>query len=128
MSEADLFKSSQEPQNSKAEVLETVSGFITNNKGQYILTDGGLEIPANQVGKKGSIKMAVLKPVTKQGEDTLNRAIKNYERNNFERYVPVTTLAIDSSAAAGGKRNKSKKPKRRNSRSKRRKTLSKRRR
>ena len=41
---------------------------------------------------------------------------------------PVTTLAVDSNPAAGGKRNKSKKPKRRNSRSKRRKTVSKRRR
>ena len=39
-----------------------------------------------------------------------------------------TTLAVDSHATYGGKRNKSKKPKRRNSRSKRRKTVSKRRR
>jgi len=40
----------------------------------------------------------------------------------------TATLEVDSNTATGGKRNKSKKPKRRNSRSKRRKTVSKRRR
>lgn len=36
-----LEKSSQEPQNSKAEVLDTVSGIIDKGRGRYILTDGG---------------------------------------------------------------------------------------
>lgn len=86
------------------------------------------------------IPRAILKPVTEVGKTRLKNAIKKYEENyNIYKpegekhgpqrvYTPVTTLAVDSPAAAGGKRNKSKKPKRRNSRSKRRKTVSKRRR
>ena len=68
-----------------------------------------------------------VKPVTKQGELELNDAITKSMKTPLT-YKPVTTLEVDSDPAAGGKRNKSKKPKRRNSRSKRRKTVSKRRR
>ena len=90
-----LEKSSQEPQNSKAEVLDTVSGIIDKGRGRYILTDGGVEIPTRDVGKMGSIKMAVLKPVTPEGNETLNKYVKYYESGTYgvvRQYKPVTAL------------------------------------
>ncbi len=119
-----------------AEILDIIDKInITRSGLDVIVTKGGLEIPINKM--KG-IPRAILKPVTEVGKATLQYAISEYEAN-FDPlrkppvgpkrvYTPVTTLEVDSNPAAGGKRNKSKKPKRRNSRSKRRKTLSKRRR
>lgn len=63
--------------------------------------------------KMSGIGRCLLKPVTKQGEDTLNDAIAIYKSGKDTRgndYKPVTTLEVDSPATAGGKRNKSKKP------------------
>lgn len=119
MLEADL-----ETPNSKVEILDIIDRTDHN----YLYTKGGLEIRRNQMS---GLLLCLLKPVTKQGEDTLNNAIaeyKNRKKTYRKDYEPVTTLALDSNPATGGKRNKSKKPKRHNSRSKRRKTLSKRRR
>jgi hypothetical protein len=109
-----------------AEILDIIDKTINNS----IVTKGGLEIPINQIK---DIPRAILKPVTKEGKDTLNRYVKYYETGTYgvlRKYKPVTTLEVDSPhpGTGGGKRNKSKKPKRRNSRSKRRKTVSKRRR
>lgn len=56
---------------------------------------GGVEIPTRDVGKMGSIKMAVLKPVTPEGNDTLNKYVKYYESGTYgvvRRYKPVTAL------------------------------------
>ena len=96
---------------------------------------GGLELAQNNMD---GLRLGLLEPVTKQGKEKLKTAIDYYKLNYDpmktpsrglqRKYVPVTTLQVDSNPAAGGKRNKSKKPKRRNSRSKRRKTVSKRRR
>ena len=71
------------------------------------------------------IELGILKPVTEEGKKTLKNYVDHFEEMNRKKCTPVTTL---TPTAAGGKRNKSKKPKRRNSRSKRRKTVSKRRR
>ena len=125
-------------------VLDIVAGYgasKTGQTGRSIITEGGLNFPLGDIGRQWGkgIDLCVLQPVTEKGKDTLNKAIKIYERGvpahlnggveiSTRKYIPVTTLAVDSPPAAGGKRNKSKKPKRRNSRSKRRKTVSKRRR
>ena len=119
-----------------AEILDIIDKTATTRSGlDVIVTKGGLEFPIN---KMEGIPRAILKPVTEIGETTLKNAIRQYEENfDLKRtppygpkrvYTPVTTLPVVSTPAAGGKRNKSKKPKRRNSRSKRRKTVSKRRR
>lgn len=112
-----------------------VYDVIAAKDGNNYITKGGLELAQNNMD---GLRLGLLEPVTKQGKDTLEQARKYYEfnfdpmktpsRGPQRKYVPVTTLQVDSNPAAGGKRNKSKKPKRRNSRSKRRKTVSKRRR
>lgn len=121
MSEAVLIPDKPRKQ---AEILDIIDRTDAN----YLYTKGGLRMRHNMMS---GIGRCLLKPVTKQGEDTLNDAIAIYKsrRETYGKdYEPVTTLPVDSNPAIGGKRNKSKKPKRRNSRSKRRKTVSKRRR
>jgi hypothetical protein len=124
-----------------AEILDIIDKIIGINsktsRGAYVLTKGGLEIPTTMMG---NFPQAILKPETPKGIELLNTYVTKYEQNYDiykpdgqkhgprRTYTPVTTLAVDSPPAAGGKRNKSKKPKRRNSRSKRCKTVSKRRR
>lgn len=113
----------------QAEILDIIDKVVNNT----IYTKGGLELTTNNMD---GIYQCVTQPVTQQGEKTLSNAINYYEMNlkGFlngkpvkRKYAPVTTLAVESPPiATGGKRNKSKKPKRRNSRSKRRKTLGKR--
>jgi hypothetical protein len=137
MPDADLIPDKPRKQ---AEILDVVQKFGKDEVGsETLITHGGLTIPLRDIAdKRNGIDLCVLQPVTKQGEATLEKAKKAYELNfdptrNPSRgprrnYVPVTTLQVDSNPAAGGKRNKSKKPKPRNSRSKRRKTVSKRRR
>ena len=135
---AEMKKQPAEMNEPPAEMNEqpaVILDIIDKNTSNGIVTKGGLEIPINKM--KG-IPRAILKPVTEAGKATLQDAISEYEANFYPLrkpaigptrvYKPVTTLAVDSPPAAGGKRNKSKKPKRRNSRSKRRKTVSKRRR
>ena len=108
----------------EAEILDIIDKVVDN----IIHTKGGLRFRTiDMIG----IEKCLLKPVTDEGKATLNNAIASFKnrRDTYGKdYEPVTTLAVDSSPAAGGKRNKSKKPKRRNSRSKRRNTVSKRRR
>lgn len=107
----------------EAEILDIIDRGGDNN---FIQTKGGLKFRTNSIN---GIEKCLLKPVTDEGRVTLRKAILSFkDRMPGKDYEPVTTLAVDSSPAAGGKRNKSKKPKRRNSRSKRRKTVSKRRR
>lgn len=93
-------------------------------------TKGGLRIP---IYSMEGIPLAILKPTTEVGKTNLQKMVENFNEFSSPRRIwkPFTTLPVDSTPAtptAGGKRNKSKKPKRRNSRSKRRKTVSKRRR
>ena len=112
-----------------------VYDVIAAKDGNNYITMGGLELAQNNMD---GLRLGLLEPVTKQGKEKLKTAIDYYKLNYDpmktpsrglqRKYVPVTTLQVDSNPAAGGKRNKSKKPKRRNSRSKRRKTVSKRRR
>ena len=133
-----------------AEILDIIDKTVGINsktsRGAHVLTKGGLEIPITMMKH---FPQAILKPVTTEGNELLHRYVERYEQNYDiynngnkhgpkGKYIPVTTLAVESppvttlevdpNPAAGGKRNKSKKPKRRNSRSKRRKTVSKRRR
>jgi hypothetical protein len=103
----------------KAEVLD----IISNRVGHQYQTKGGLKLEGYIMD---GIELGILKPVTEQGKATLKKYVDHFEEMNRKKYTPVTTLKAPP--AAGGKRNKSKKPKRRNSRSKRRKTVSKRRR
>lgn len=121
MSGTDLLTPNQvKDEEVKAEVLD----ILSSRSGNQYITMGGLKLEGNMME---GIKLGVLVPVTNQGKANLKRYVDYFEEMNRKKYTPVTTLQVEP-PAAGGKRNKSKKPKHRNSRSKRRKTLSKRRR
>lgn len=110
-------------QGNDEEVKAEVFDIISNRVGNHYQTKGGLRLEEYIMN---GIELGILKPVTEEGKATLKRYVDHFEEMQHKKYTPVTTLK--ASPAAGGKRNKSKKPKRRNSRSKRRKTVSKRRR